>query len=154
MLEGSKLTAGEIMTLEVISVLPHTSIRYVAKLLVEHHISGLPVLDEDQRLVGMVTENDLLQWSDELSGKQAWWLDMLAEGHGLASDFLDLVRVEGEKVRRVMTTDVSTITETMPVAEIAKLMVAKAIKRVPVLRDGKLVGIVSRADLVRALAQG
>ena len=154
MLEGSKLTAGEIMTRDVISVLPHTSIRYVAKLLVDRHVSGLPVLDEDQRLVGMVTENDLLKWSGAPGEKQAWWLDMLAEGHGLASDFLDLARVEGEKVRTVMTTEVATIAETMPVADVAKLMVAKAIKRVPVLRNGKLVGIVSRADLVRALAQG
>ena len=59
MLEGSKLTAGEVMTRDVISVLAHTSIRHVAKLLVEHHISGLPVLDEEQRLIGVVTENDL-----------------------------------------------------------------------------------------------
>ena len=154
MLEESKLTAGEIMTRDVISVLPHTSIRYVAKLLVDHHISGLPVLDEDQHLIGMVTENDLLKWSGRPGEKQVWWLDMLAEGHGLASDFLDLVRVEGEKVRTVMTTDVTTIVESMPVADVAKLMVAKGIKRVPVMRDGKLAGIVSRADLVRALAQG
>ena len=154
MLEASKLTAGDIMTRDVITVFPHTSLRYVAKLLAENHLSGLPVVDDARHVVGIVTENDLLKWSDEPGEKQTWWLDMLAEGNQLAPDFLDLVRVEGEKVRTVMKTDVATITESLPVTDTAKLMVAKSIKRVPVLRNSKLVGVVSRADLVRAFAQG
>jgi CBS domain-containing protein len=154
MLEASKLTAGDIMTRDVITVFPHTSLRYVAKLLAENHLSGLPVVDDAHHVVGIVTENDLLKWSDEPGEKQTWWLDMLAEGSQLAPDFLDLIRVEGEKVRTVMKTDVATITESLSVTDIAKLMVAKSIKRVPVLRDSKLVGVVSRADLVRAFAQG
>jgi CBS-domain-containing membrane protein len=154
MLEQSNLTAREVMTRDVITVFPHTSIRYVAKLLIEHHISGVPVVDDDHRLVGMVSENDLLNWSDEPSEKQAWWLNMLAEGSELSPDFLDVVRCEREKVRTVMKTDVATVSETTPVAEIAKLLVSNSIKRVPVVKDRKLSGIVSRTDLVRVLANG
>jgi CBS-domain-containing membrane protein len=154
MLEQSNLTAREVMTRDVITVFPHTSIRYVAKLLIEHHISGVPVVDDDHRLVGMVSENDLLNWSDEPSEKQAWWLNMLAEGSELSPDFLDVVRCEREKVRTVMKTDVATVSETTPVAEIAKLLVSNSIKRVPVVTDRKLSGIVSRTDLVRVLANG
>ena len=153
MLEESSLTAGDIMTRKVTTVFPHTSLRYVAKLLWEHHISGVPVVDDDHHVVGIVSENDLLQWSDEPSEKQAWWLNMLAEGFELAPDFLDIVRSEREKVRTAMKTDVMTIGEAVSVADIAKLMVSKGIKRLPVVRDGRLVGIVTRADLVRALAQ-
>ena len=152
MLEQSNLTAREIMTRDVITVFPHTSIRYVAKLLIEHHISGVPVVDDDHRLVGMVSENDLLNWSDAPSEKQAWWLNMLAEGSELSPDFLDAVRCEREKVRTVMKTDVVTVAEDTPVAEIARLMVSKSIKRVPVVRGKTVVGVVARTDLVRALA--
>ena len=141
MLEASNLTAREIMTRDVVTVFPHTSLRYVAKLLAEHHISGVPVVDDDHNLIGIVTENDLLQWSDEPSEKQAWWLNMLAEGFELAPEFLDIVRSEREKVRTVMKVDVATVAEEMPVADIAKLLIG-----------AKLVGIVTRADLVRALA--
>jgi CBS domain-containing protein len=153
MLEGSNLTARDIMTRDVVTVFPHTSLRYVAKLLAQHHISGVPVVDDDHRLVGIVTENDLLQWSDEPSEKQAWWLNMLAEGFELAPDFLDLVRSEREKVRTVMKADVATVTEDMSVSDVAKLLVSKGIKRVPVVKDAKVVGIVTRADLVKALAK-
>jgi CBS domain-containing protein len=152
MLEGSKLTAGDIMTREVVTVSPYTSLRYVAKLLAERRISGVPVVDDDRHVVGIVSENDLLQWSDAPPEKQAWWLNMLAEGFELSPDFLDVVQSEREMVARVMRTDIATAAEDTPLAEIAKLITAKSIKRVPVLRDGTLVGIVSRADLVRALA--
>lgn len=152
MLDGSQLTARDIMTREAITVFPHTSLRYVAKLLAEHHISGVPVVDDQHLLVGIVSEGDLLEWADEPSEKQAWWLNMLADGFELAPDFLDVVRSEREKVRTVMKTDVATVAETTPVADIAKLLVAKSIKRVPVVHGRKVVGMVTRADLIRALA--
>ena len=154
MLEGSRLTARDIMTRDVVTVFPHTSLRYVAKLLAGRHISGVPVVDDDGQVVGIVSENDLLQWSDQPGEKQAWWLNMLADGFELSADFLDVIQSEREKVRGVMKTDVATVTEDTPATDIAKLIVAKSVKRVPVVRNGKLVGIVSRADLVRALAQG
>jgi len=152
MLEGSKLTAGDIMTRDVQTVFPHTSLRYVAKLLAERRISGVPVVDDGGRVVGIVSENDLLRWSDRPAETQAWWLDMLADGFELAPGFPDVVQSQHDRVSGVMKTDVASVAEDTPVAEIARLIVAKSIKRVPVLRDGQLVGIVSRSDLVRALA--
>jgi CBS-domain-containing membrane protein len=152
MLEGTNLTARDVMTRDVITVFPHTSVRYVAKLLAEHHIGGVPVVDDERHLVGIVSENDLLEWADEPSEKQAWWLNMLAEGFELEPAFLDVVRSERDKVRTVMKTDVSTVSETTPVAEIAKILVSRSIKRVPVVHGKAVVGIVTRADLVRALA--
>jgi CBS-domain-containing membrane protein len=110
-------------------------------------------VDDNHHVVGMVSENDLLQWSDKPGEKQAWWLNMLAEGFELAPDFLDVIQSEREKVRGVMKTEIATVAEDTSLSDIAKLFVAKSIKRVPVLHDGKLVGVVSRADLVQALAQ-
>lgn len=154
MLEGSKLTAADIMTREVATVLAHTSLIYVAKLLAHRRISGVPVVDEAGAVVGMVSEADLVRWHDHDADKQAWWLQMRAAGFNLEPGFLDYVRSEQEKVRTVMTHTVASVAPETPVAEIARLLVEKAIKRVPVLDDGKLVGIVSRSDLVRALAAG
>jgi CBS domain-containing protein len=153
MLEDSKLTAADIMTRDVCTVFPHTSLRYVARLLSDRRISGVPVVDEDGHVMGMVTENDLLRWSDKPGEKQAWWLDMLAEGFDLAPGFLDVVQSEHDKVRSAMSTEVAFVTEDAAVSDIARLIIASAVKRVPVLRDGRLVGIVSRGDLVRAMAQ-
>jgi len=152
MLEGSKLTAGDIMTRDVCTVFPHTSLRYVAKLLSERRISGVPVVDDHGRVVGIVTENDLLRWSDRPGEQQAWWLDMLADGFDTAPGFLDVVQSERDKVGGVMRTDITTVAEDASVADVARLIVAHSIKRVPVLRDGRLVGVVSRGDLVRDLA--
>ena len=153
MLEESKLTAGNVMTRDPVTVTADTSLRHVAKLLARHHISGVPVIDADNHIVGMVTENDLLQWSDKPGERQAWWLDMLAEGYDLSPDWLDSIQTEREMVRAVMKSDIVSVSEDSPVFEVAKILVAKAIKRVPVVRDGRLVGIVSRADLVGALAR-
>lgn len=153
MLEGSTVTVGEIMTRDVVTVSPDTSLRHVAKLLAKHRISGVPVVEADGSVVGLVSENDLLNWSDAPAERQAWWLDMLAEGSELAPEFLDLVQAEREKVRRVMRADVVTVTEGMTLGEVAKLLVERSFKRLPVVRDGKLVGVVSRGDLVGAMAK-
>jgi len=154
MLETSTLTAADVMTRDVVTVRPHTSLIYVAKILGQRHISGVPVLEESGQLAGIVTEADLVRWHDADADKQAWWLHMLAEGFNLNPSFLDYVRSEQDKVRNVMHTEVVTVAPETPVSEIARLMTKKSIKRVPVLRDGKLVGIVARSDLVKALANG
>ena len=148
------LTAGDVMTRDVVTVPPHASIRHVAKLLASRHISGLPVLEESGKLVGMVTEGDLLTYSGTPGERQAWWLDMLAEGFDIAPDYLEVVQAEREKVRNVMKTDIVSVTETAPVREIARLMTEKKVNRLPVLKSGKLVGIIARSDLVRAFARG
>ncbi len=153
MLEGSSLTARDIMTSDVAVVRPDTSVQEAARLLAERHISGAPVIDADGRLIGLLSEADLIRWHDTDSAEQAWWLDMLADGFDLSPTFLDAIRSERSRVRHVMAREVSSVSETTPIGEIAALITAKGIKRLPVLRDGQVVGIVSRADLVRALAQ-
>jgi CBS domain-containing protein len=148
------MKAADIMTRDVVTVPPHASIRYVAKVMAERHVSGLPVVEESGRLVGMVTEGDLISWRGGSGEGEAWWLDMLAEGFEIAPDYLDAVQGEREKVRNVMKTDLVTATESTPLIAVARLMTERKVKRLPVLRDGKLVGIVARADLVRAFARG
>lgn len=147
------LTAGDIMTRNVVTVPPHASIRHVAKLLATRHISGLPVVEESGKLVGMVTEGDLLTYRGTPGEHQAWWLDMLAEGFDLAPNYLEAVEAERDKVRKFMKTDIVSVPESMRLADIARLMTEKKVNRLPVLKAGKLVGIIARADLVRAFAR-
>jgi CBS domain-containing protein len=142
--------AADVMTREVITVGEDASVQAAAKLMAEHGISAVPVVDRDSRVVGMVSEGDLLHRAEtgtEL--RRSWWLDMVASTNRLAGEY---VKSHGGKVKDVMTRDVLSVTAETPVADIAILLETNRIKRVPVLRDGKLVGIVSRANLVRALA--
>ena len=142
--------ASDIMTTSIISATPDMSVRHAAGTMVFAGISGMPVIDESGRLLGMITEGDLMHRAEIGTGtkQRAWWLEMVASTSDLASQY---VREHGKKVRDVMTTDVATVTETCPVADIADLLERRRIKRVPVMRDGKVVGVVSRANLIRAL---
>ncbi len=153
MLENSALTAADLMTREVITVHPETGLREAALRMVKARISGLPVVDDANRVVGIVSEGDLVRWTEELSPKQAWWLNMLAEGFDLAPEFIEQIRSVHAVVRAAMHTDVITVEESTPARDIARMMSEHHFKRVPVVKDGKLVGIVARADLVKALAQ-
>src|SRR5689334_1563512 len=116
-------------------------------------VSGLPVVDEHGTLVGMISEGDVLGWHEEFSDREGRWFDLLADGFELAPDFLREVQEQHRKIKAVMSSNTITVSETTAARDIASLMHTHGIKRVPVMRDGKLVGIVSRADLVRALAQ-
>jgi CBS domain-containing protein len=148
------LTASEVMTKDVLSVAPETPRRAVAKLLLERGISAAPVVDANGSVIGMVSENDLL--GREIARRvprREWWLELLAEGEDLAPEFLAYLRATDRRVRDVMVSPVVTVSESTPVEEIAETLQRHHIKRVPVLRDGRMVGIVSRADLVRALSQ-
>jgi CBS domain-containing protein len=142
------------MTTQVITVGPDTSVQDLAMLLSQRGISGAPVIDSDNRLVGIVSEGDLLHRAEtgterRTEHRRARWLDSFASDRDLARDY---VKSHGGKVRDVMTRNVVTVSDTAELADIANLLETNRIKRVPVLRDGKLVGIVSRANLVRALA--
>ncbi|MYZ46303.1 CBS domain-containing protein [Propylenella binzhouense] len=140
----------DIMTTPVISVTPETSVPEVARLLLERHISAVPVIEPGGRLVGMVSEGDFLRRAEDGSHRHgSWWLRLLSDSGASAADY---VNTHGRTAAAVMTRDVITVTEDMPVGDTAHLLETKRIKRVPVLRDGKLVGIVSRADLLRGLA--
>ena len=152
MLEDGAFTAGDLRSVDLAVVHPETSLREAVNLMANRRVSGVPVVDADGTLVGMLSEGDLVRWHEGYSAKQAKWLDMLADGFILAPDFLDGIRSEQNKVKLIMSKGATTVTEDVAAREIASMMYAKKIKRVPVLRDGKLVGIVSRSDLVRALA--
>jgi CBS domain-containing protein len=144
------MRAMDVMTSKVITVDENASVTTVAKLLAERGISAVPVVDSENRVIGMVSEGDLLHRAETgTERRQSWWLEMMASTNRLAGDY---IKSHSGNVKDVMTRDVFSVTETTSVADIAILLETNRIKRVPVLRDGKLVGIVSRANLVQALA--
>jgi CBS domain-containing protein len=153
MLDESAFTAGDLMTRDVAVVHPETSLFEAVKLMAQRHISGMPVVDDAGKVVGVLSEGDLVHWHEGYTDKQTRWLDMLAEGNALAPSFLDGIREESHKIKSVMSSPPLTVTESTPVREIANLMASKGIKRIPVVRDGVLVGIIARSDLVRAMAK-
>ena len=147
---GDPMRAIDVMTSEVISVDADATVPAVARLLAERGISAVPVVDKCNQIIGMVSEGDLLHRAETgTERRRAWWLDMMASTNKLAGDY---IKSHSGKVKDVMTRNVLSVTETTSVADIALLLETNRIKRVPVVRDGKLVGIVSRANLVRALA--
>ena len=138
-----QLTVGEVMTTAVLTVRPTTPFIEVARVMAEHRISALPVVDADDQLVGVVSEADLLP-------KQQW------HGQGLSSRWTLLGRDKvaersaGDNAGQVMSTDLVTIRPDARLAEAAKLMTQRKVKRLPVVDpQGGLIGIVSRADLIK-----
>jgi CBS domain-containing protein len=144
------MKAADVMTNRVLTIEVDAPIVEAVRLMIENRISGLPVVDAAGRLVGMVTEGDFLRRTETGTEiRRPRWLQFLLSPGRLADEY---VRTHARKVGEVMTPDVAAVTEDTLVDEIVRLMERSRIKRVPVLRDGRLVGIVSRADLVRALA--
>ena len=144
------MRAMDVMTTAVVTVSPDSTVQDLAKLMSDRGISGVPVV-ENARLIGIVSEGDLLQraetGTERRTARRRWrWFDP-----GL-DEARDYIKAHGQTVRRIMTRDVISVDETTDLAEVATLMETKRIKRVPVLRDGMLVGILSRANLVRAMA--
>lgn len=148
------MKAHEIMNSGVVAVRPDTLISDVAKTLREHRISAVPVIDEAGSPLGMVSEGDLIGRDEaDREARLDWWLTLLAEGEALNPEFLASVRSSKRRARDIMTAPVITVGEDTEIDEVARLLTAHRIKRVPVLRDDRVVGIVSRADLIRALAE-
>jgi CBS domain-containing protein len=146
------MRAADVMTKHVITVAPNVTVQAVAALLSERGISGVPVVDEVNRVIGMVSEGDLIHRQElgtERRGKRprSWWLQSAADQRAI-----DYIKSHGRSVADVMTREVISVSETTELADVATLLETKGIKRVPVVNDGKLVGIISRANLVRALA--
>lgn len=146
-------SARDLMTTEVISVSPDTPAREIARILAENRISAVPVVDGAGAPVGMVSEGDLVA-RDEADRimRRDWWLTLLAESEAMPAEFMQRLAPEGHTARDLMSAPVITVGEATDVADIARLLATYRIKRVPVVEDGRIVGIVSRADLVRALA--
>jgi len=150
----STMTAFNVMNPNVVSVGPDVSINQIARTLVENGISAVPVVDESGAPVGMVSEGDLIPRREvEREARRDWWLDLLAEGEALNPDFLASLKARNQKATDVMTCPVVTVHPDIDMTEIAQLLATHRIKRVPVVQDGRVVGIVSRADLLRALAE-
>ncbi len=144
------MKAADVMTRRVWTVAPETTVADAARLMIEHRISGLPVVGPDQRLVGIVTEGDFLRRVElGTERRHSGWLGFLLGPGRLADEY---VQAHARRVDEVMTTDVETATEDAELADLVRLMERWRIKRVPVVRDGRLVGIVSRANLLQALA--
>ena len=146
------MNARDVMTKAVVSVHPDTPVPEIARLLLDKGISAVPVIDNDGAPIGMVSEGDLIR-PDQAAreARRDWWLEILAEGEQLSPKFLAWLHSQKRAARSIMSTPVITVSEGAEVGEIARLLVAHGIKRVPVVRDGRVVGIVAREDLLRTL---
>ena len=145
------MNVADVMTHTVISVTPDTPIAEVAGLMLQHRISGLPVVDANGAVVGIVTEGDLLRRAETgTERRRARWLEFLTSPGRLARDYAN---ANARKAGEVMTEDVASVRPQDALADVVRLMEGRHIKRVPVIDGGRLVGIVSRANLVRALVE-
>ncbi len=150
-----KQTAADIMTTKLVLLHPTDEVPRIAETLAKHHISAAPVVDQQGKLLGMVSEGDLMRpLSAKTAKRRAWWLDLLAEGEDLAPDFLAYLKQESRTAAELMTREVISVSPETGVEQIVDLLARHNIKRVPVLKDGQLVGIVSRADIIRTLSRG
>lgn len=148
------VTAAKIMTSPAIVVLPEASASEIAKLLADRHISAVPVCKPDQSLVGIVSEGDLLRpFRESARVRRDWWLGALLAGGEPSQEFLDYMRNDTRTAADMMVRRVVTARENATLPELAELMVANGVKRLPIVRENQVIGIVSRADLVRALAR-
>ena len=144
------MKAKNLMTADVITVQESASVLEAIRLMLQHRISGLPVVDAAGTVVGMVTEGDFLRRAELGTERHApRWIEFLAGPGRLADQY---VHAKGRKVSDVMTSKVHVVDEEASLNEIVDVMERRRVKRVPVLRRGKLVGIVTRANLLRALA--
>jgi len=142
------MRAHQIMTRSVISITPDATILEAAKTMLRHHVSGLPVVDAAGKLVGVVSEGDFVRRSEiGTQRKRGRWLTFL-----LGESVADYVREHGRKVSDVMTSEPITITEDATLEDIVNAMETNDVKRLPVMRGDELVGIVSRANLLQAVA--
>ena len=145
------MQASDVMTRDVVVIGPEASVGEAARLLAEKDVSALPVVDESGKIVGIISEADLVRRTEIGTAKhRPWWLEALTPGVTLAEEF---TKSHGRAVSELMSREVVSATEETPLQEIAALLERHRIKRVPIVADdGKLAGIVSRSNLVQAIA--
>ena len=144
------MLAKDVMTTAILTVTPETDVGDIARTLLDAHISAIPVIAGDGTLVGIVSEGDLMHRAEaETRRRPSWWLRLLATPEEPTERYL---KEYGRRARDVMTKDVITVAPDTPLTEIAAMLEKYHIKRVPVMEGGKLVGIVSRANLLRGVA--
>ena len=147
------MIARDVMTRDVVSVTPDTPVRKIASLLVKRGIGAVPVIDGGGAPIGIVSEADLIR--PDRTAREAWrqsWLEILAEGEPLAPELLAWLGYQNHSASAVMSAPVITVSQETNLREIAEILTTRRIKRVPVVTDGRIVGIISCADLVRALS--
>ena len=144
------MRAKDVMTAPAVVIAPDTAVEEIAKLLLKRGISAVPVIGPDGRLAGIVSEGDLMRRVESGTERtRSWWLSVFGDADAQAREY---AKSHGRRAADVMTRKVVTVTEDATLAQIAELLERHRIKRVPVLREGKVVGIVSRANLLHGLA--
>jgi CBS domain-containing protein len=148
----AEATAADVMTSPAAYVEAETTLKEIARLMLQQNIGSLPVVDEAGNLAGIVSEGDLVRRNTKAQEpKRSWWLDLFDAGTMHSDAFLAYLERHGLRAKDVMTTEVVSVNEDTGIVEIAKLLEAHHIKRVPVVRGKRLVGIVSRSNLLQAL---
>ena len=143
------MRAKDVMTRDLIAVTPDATVLQAARLMLQHHISGLPVVDASGKLVGILSEGDFLRRRETATQRRrSRWLEFLMGPGKIASEY---TQSHGSKVAEVMTSDVRTVGEDTDLEKIVELMEKHRIKRVPVIRDDRIVGIVTRSNLMHAM---
>ncbi|TAK87464.1 MAG: CBS domain-containing protein [Betaproteobacteria bacterium] len=146
------MKAKDVMTQDVVSVREDASVESIARLLLQRRISAVPVTDAAGRPAGIVSEGDLMRRPEAGTERRpSWWLELLQGSDEQAAQY---IKSHGLVARDVMTRDPLTVSENTPLEKVASLLEQEHIKRLPVVRGGKMVGIVSRADLLHALVAG
>jgi CBS domain-containing protein len=144
------MNAADVMVSNVITVGPDATVQEVAEILLKNRISAVPVVSQSGKILGIVSEGDMLRRIESHTLRhRSWWLQLLTANTILRDEF---VKSHSHKVLDVMTPNVLTVSPETPLAEIASVLEKNGIKRVPVVKDGKLVGLVSRANLLQAVA--
>lgn len=144
------MKARDVMVSPVITVRPSSSVREAASILLDRRVSAVPVVDEQGKLVGIISEGDLLHRAESgTEQRRSWWLRALTEDETLAAEY---AKAHARKVADAMTRRVITAAPETPLHEIAELLEKNGVKRVPIVENGQLVGIVSRANLIQAVA--
>ena len=139
----------DIMQTRVTTVCPDDEVKAAAERMAARRVSGLPVVDDDGAVVGVITEGDFLNRAElGRASSRSWWLDLIGAGETAA----DFVRAHAKYVKDAMTRDPHTIAPNVSIASAAMALETHGVKRLPVVENGRLVGIVSRADILRALA--
>ena len=146
------MKASDVMTWNVVTAEPKTRVHDIADLMQKHRISAVPIIDANKQIVGIVSEGDLIRRvgdRDQDAQPRSWWLSLFTSDRLESKDY---IKLHGQFAEEVMTHNVIAVEETTGLSEIAAILERHHVKRVPVTRDGRLVGIVSRANLLRGLA--
>jgi CBS domain-containing protein len=144
------MKAADVMVSNVITTGPEATVQEVAAILLKNRISALPVVTRDGELIGIISEGDLIRRKEtDTEHHRSWWMQLLVGRTPLAAEY---IKSHSHRVTDLMTRTVITAKPETPLRDIATLLEKHGIKRVPIVHDGKLIGVVSRANLVQAMA--